>query len=89
MLSDIVKIVRPDTHVGCLDIKKNMVTMRMSNFKYDIPKAKLYIAEWINEISIAGETYSEVVSQQFNLYSISSFPLFRDYMETSGSDDIE
>ena len=58
----------------------------MSHFKHDIPKSNLHILEWVNEISIAGETYSEIVRQKFTLYSASSFPLFKDYMETRRSE---
>ena len=36
----------------------------------------------MNEISIAGETYSEIVRQKFTLYSTSSFPLSKDCMYT-------
>ena len=73
-------MVRPDTCVGCSDIKSKLEKMKMSHSKHDIPKANLKIVECMNEISIAGETYSEIVRQQFNLYSISSFPLFKEYM---------
>ena len=54
----IVKIVRPDTPSGCSDIKSNLESMNMSQFKHDIPKANLQIAEWMNKIIISGETYS-------------------------------
>ena len=37
----------------------------------------------MNEISIDGGKYSEIVRQQFTLYSASSCPLFKYYMETS------
>ena len=60
--------------------------MKMSHFKHEIPKANLQIAEWMNEISIAGETYSEIVRQKFTLYSTSSFPLSKDCMYTRRSE---
>ena len=37
----ILKMVRPDTHTGCSDIKYNLEKMKMSNFKYDTPKTNL------------------------------------------------
>ena len=58
----------------------------MSYFKHKIPKANLHIAEYMNEISIAGETYSEIVRQKFTLYSTLSFPLFKDYMDSRRSE---
>ena len=73
----IFKRVQPDTHVGCPDIKYNLESTKMSHLKHDIPKTNLQIAEWTNEISIAGETYPEIVRQKFNLYSTSSLPLFK------------
>ena len=54
----------------------------MYHFKYDIPKANLQIAEWMNSISIAGETYSEIARHKFTLYYTSSLPLFEGYMDT-------
>ena len=39
----------------------------------------------MNETSIAGETYSEIERKQFTLYSTSSCPLFKEYMETRRS----
>ena len=53
----IVKMVRPDTHAVFSDIKSKLETIRMSEFKYGIPRSNLHIAEWMNEISIDGETY--------------------------------
>ena len=40
----------------------------------------------MNKISIDGENYSEILMKQFNLYSVSSGPLFKDYMYTRSSD---
>ena len=57
----------------------------MSHFKNDIPKSNAQIAEWMNEIFIAGEIHSEIVRQKFTIYSISSWPLSKDYMETRRS----
>ena len=45
-------------------------------------KANLQISERMNEISIYVETYSEIMRQQLTLYSTSSLPFFKDYMET-------
>ena len=53
----IVKMVHPDTHTGWSYIKKNLETTRMSLFKHNTPKDNLEIAEWMNKISIAGESY--------------------------------
>ena len=39
----IVKMVQPDTHSGCSDIKYKLENMKMSHFKHDIPKANLQI----------------------------------------------
>ena len=39
----IVKIVRPDTCVGCSGIKSNLDNMKISHFKHGIPKSKLHI----------------------------------------------
>ena len=86
MLSVIVKMLRPDTRAGCLDTKYNLENTKMSHLKHDTPKDKLHIAESLNEISISGETYSEIVMQQFTLYSTLSCPLFKDYMETRRSE---
>ena len=40
----------------------------------------------MNEISIEEETHSEIVRQKLKLYSTSSCPIFRDYMETIRSE---
>ena len=53
----IVKMVRPDTHAGSPDIKYSMENMKIFQFKHYIPRANLQITEWMNEISIARETY--------------------------------
>ena len=66
-----VKMVRPDTRAGLLDTKSNLETMNMSQFKHDITRANLKIVEWINEISIDGENYLEIVRQKFNIYATS------------------
>ena len=68
MLFVIVKMVQPDTCTGCSDINTNLENMKMSQFKYDIPKTNLHILEWMNEIYIDGKNYSETVRQEFNLY---------------------
>ena len=52
--------------------------MKVYHFKYDIPKANLQIAYPMNEIPITGETYSQIVRQQFTLYYNSSCPLLKD-----------
>ena len=67
----IVKMVRPDTHAGCSTIKSKLENTNIPEFKYDIPKANLNITECMNEISIDGETYSEIASHKLNLYSTS------------------
>ena len=54
-------MVRPDTHAGCSDIKYKLENMKMSHFKHDTPKSNLHIAEWMNEIYIYRETYSEIL----------------------------
>ena len=56
--------------------------MKISHFKQNTPKYNLQIEEWTNEISIAGETYSEIARQKFTLCLDSSCPIFKDYMET-------
>ena len=86
MFCVIIKSLQPDTNAVCSDIKSNMENMNMSHFKHDIPKINLKIAEWMNEISIDGETYSEIVGHKFTLYSTSSCPFFKDYMATSSSE---
>ena len=58
----------------------------MYKFKHDIPRYNLKIAEWMNKISITGETYSEILSQTFNLYFTSLCPLFKDYMDKRRND---
>ena len=63
----IVKLVHPDTYSVWLDTKKNMETTRMPNLNNDIPKDNLQIVEWMNNISIYGEIYSETARQKFNL----------------------
>ena len=45
MLFVIVKIVQPDAHVGCSDIKSKLENMKMSQFKHDITKTNLQISE--------------------------------------------
>ena len=82
----IVKMVQPDKHSGFSDIKSKTKNMNMSHFKHEIPKANLQIEVWMNGISIDRETYLEIVSQQFNLYSTSSCPLFKDYMDKQRSE---
>ena len=82
----IFKMVRPDTPAVCSDIKSNLESVNMSQFEHNISKANLQIAEWMNEISISGETYSKIVRQKFNPYSTSSCPLFKDYMNTRKSE---
>ena len=54
----VVKKFEPDIRTGRSDIKFNMENMNMSQFKHDIPRSNLNIVEWMNEISISGETYS-------------------------------
>ena len=53
----IVKMVQPGTRAGWSDIKSKLKTINMYQFKNDIPKSHLHIAEWMDEISIDGETY--------------------------------
>ena len=86
MLFVIEKMVRPDTHTGCSYIKSNTENMKMSHFRHNTPKAKLHISEWMNEISIYGKTYSEIVRQKLYLYSTLSCPLFKNYMDTRRSE---
>ena len=40
----IEKIARPDTRSGFSDIKYKLENMKISHFKHDTPKAKMYIA---------------------------------------------
>ena len=68
----ILKMVNPEKIAGCSDIKTNLETMKISQFKHEIPRANLLISEWMNDISISGETYSEIVRHKLNLYSTSS-----------------
>ena len=63
----IVKMVHSDTYDGYLDIIMKLDTMKLSQFKHGIPRVNLHIPEWMNEISIVVETYSEIVRQIFNL----------------------
>ena len=86
MLFVIVKIVQPDTCSGCSAIKSKLENMKMSHSKHDNPKANLQIAEWINDIPITGETYSEIVRQKFTHYSTLSCPIFKDYMDNRRSE---
>ena len=58
----------------------------MSQFKHNILKVNLHISEWINNISIAGETYSSFVIHKFKIYSTLSWSIFKYYMETRMSD---
>ena len=41
--------------------------MKMYHLKHDIAKANLQIVEYMNEISISGEAYSEIVRQKLTL----------------------
>ena len=68
-------MVRPKTRSGCSEIMYKLETMDISHLKHDILKSKMKIMAWMNEITIYGETYSEIVGQQFNLYSASSCAL--------------
>ena len=54
----VVKLVGPDTRSWCSYINSNMDNTKKSQFKSDTPKSNLQIAEWTNEISIYGQTYS-------------------------------
>ena len=67
MLFFINKMVRPETHTGLSYIKTKLYTMNMSQFKHDVSNAKIHIMEWMNEISIYGDTYSKIVRKKFNL----------------------
>ena len=67
----IVKMVLPDTHAECSDIKSNLEIMKMYQLKNDTPRANLQISEWMNKIPISGETYSYIVRRKFKLYSTS------------------
>ena len=79
-------MIQLDTCAGCSDIKYKLENMKVSHSKHEIPKANLHITEWMNDIYIFGEIYSKIVRQKFALYSTSSFPLFKDYMETGRSE---
>ena len=59
--------------------------MNIYQFKNYIHRENLHISEWMSEISISGETYSEILRQKFNLYYTSLFTLLRDYMVTRRS----
>ena len=50
----IVKMLRPDTRIGCSDIKSKLENMYMSQLEYDTPKSNLQIEEWMNDIYIYG-----------------------------------
>ena len=82
-------MAHPKSLTGCSDIKKNLETTKLFQFKYDIHKENIQIEEWTNKISTAGETYSNIARQQFNLYSTSSCLIFRDYMYTRRSEWFE
>ena len=82
----IVNMVRTGTPKGCSDIKTNTETTTMYQFKHYTPNSNPQIVEWMNKISIEVESYLDIVRQQFNLYSTSSCPLFRDYMDTRKSE---
>ena len=53
----ILRIVRTEKRTGCSYIKYKMENISMSKIKHDILKSNLKILEWMNEISIAEETY--------------------------------
>ena len=80
----ILKIVRPNTHTGCSDTNSNLENMKMFHLKHETSKANLQISEWMNEISNAGETYSKIVRQKFNLYSTSYYHSSRTTWVTVG-----
>ena len=63
MLFLIVKMMQPDTHAGCSDIKYKLENMKMSHFKREIPKSNLQIEKWMNEISIVGEKFRNVKAE--------------------------
>ena len=63
----IVIMVRPDTRAGYSNIKMNLETMKLSLFKHVIPKANIHISYLMDEISIAGETYSDIVRKHLTL----------------------
>ena len=78
-------MVYPDTCAGLSDIKTKIETINISQFKQDTPKANLQIEEWMNDISIHGDNCSENLRLKINLYSLSSWQLFRDYIKISMS----
>ena len=80
MLFVIVKMVQPDTRAVCSYIKYKLENMKKYHIKHDIPKSNHQILEWMNEISITGETYSEIARHKFTLYPTSSLQIFKDYM---------
>ena len=51
----IIEMVRPDTLLGCSDIKSKLEKMKISHFKYGIPKSNLKIVEWRDEIFFTGK----------------------------------
>ena len=46
----------PEICAGCSVINNNMETMKLSKFNNEITKENLQIADWMNKISISGET---------------------------------
>ena len=56
MLCVIVKSVCPDIQAGRSEINTKLNTKKSSQFNQDVSKANLQISEWMNEISISGET---------------------------------
>ena len=82
----IVKIFWPATHTELSYNKSNPDKMNMSQFKHDITRSNLQIAERMKKISIVGENYSEIARQEFNLYYTSSFPILKDYMDNMRSE---
>ena len=75
-------MVWTDTRAGCSDIKINVDTMNMYQFKHDVSKANLQVAEWMNKISIAVETYPKIARRGFNLLYSYYCPICRDYTDT-------
>ena len=82
----ILKMVCPYTRTWRSYINSKLDNTNMSHFKHDIPKSNLHIAEWMNEISIAGESYSEIVRHKFKLYPTLSLPLCKDYIGNKRSE---
>ena len=64
----------PDTCTGFSFIKKNMETIKMSQFNYDVLKINIHIAECMNKISVAGETYSGIARPKKS----TSYPPYND-----------